>query len=149
MDLEAVAIEVRDLEGEGVVEPESQARDSGKGHLMVQGGGRLEKTAACCTAEDGGKPVCGLSAYERQGGPIALEDMLREEAHATRADAHRSWGEAIDVCAGQEIVLQLLFGEHRWRCARELRQQADFTARGVLGTLSLAAELQGGNHLWA
>src|SRR5712691_9371437 len=38
----------------------------------------------------------------------ALEDVLREEANATGADTHGSWGKAIDVFAVQEGVLQLL-----------------------------------------
>ena len=41
MDLEALAIDVRDLEGEGFMEPEAQARDRGEGDLVVERGGRL------------------------------------------------------------------------------------------------------------
>jgi hypothetical protein len=38
MALEALAIDVRDLQGEGFMEPEAQAVDGGKGDLVVQGG---------------------------------------------------------------------------------------------------------------
>jgi hypothetical protein len=147
MDLEALAIDVGDLQGACLVEPQSQARDGGEGNLMVQGCGRLEKTSDFCNAEDGGKTVCSLSANEREGVPVALEDMLVEESDATVADAHGSWGESIDIFTVQEVVLKLLFGEQVGRFAIELSQQADLTDIGLLGTLSLATELESRNHL--
>jgi hypothetical protein len=41
--------------------------------------------------------VGGLRAYEREGVPVALEDVLIEKADATVADTHGRWGEAIDL----------------------------------------------------
>ena len=52
--------------------------------------------------------VGGLRAHEREGVPVALEDRLREEAHATIADAHGRGGKAIDVVAVQEGALKFL-----------------------------------------
>ena len=95
MDLEALAINVGDLEVEGLMEPESQAVDGGEGDLVVQGG--LEQTPHFFNTEDGGEAVCGLSPNQRQRVPIALEDVLREESDAAVADAQGSRGEAIDV----------------------------------------------------
>ena len=80
--------------------------------------------------------------------PVALEDVLREEADATGAEAQGSRGKAIDVFPVQEGVLKRLCGEQVGRFARELRQQADLTDRGVLGTLSLATERLSGNITW-
>ena len=91
--------------------------------------------------------MCGLSPKQRQRVPIALEDVLREEADAAGAEAHGSGGEAIDVCAMQEIVLQLLFGEQMWRLAIELRQQAYFADIGLLSPFTFATELERGNHV--
>ena len=79
--------------------------------------------------------------------PVAREDMLREEADAAVADAQGSWGEASDVCAVQEGVLQFLFGEQVGRCAIELSQQADLTDIGLLSPFALATELKRSNHL--
>ena len=45
----------------------------------------------------------GLRAQEREGVPVALEDVLREEADATVAEAQGRWGEAVDVFAVQEV----------------------------------------------
>jgi len=49
--------------------------------------------------------------------PVAREDVLREEADATVADAHGSWGEAVDIFPVQEGVLKRLFGEQVGRFA--------------------------------
>ena len=43
--------------------------------------------------------------------PSAREDVLREAADATGADAHGRGGEAVDIFPVQEGVLKLLFGE--------------------------------------
>src|SRR6266851_8215501 len=40
MDLEALAINIRDLQGEGFMEPEAQAIDGGEVDLIVEGGSR-------------------------------------------------------------------------------------------------------------
>jgi hypothetical protein len=111
MDLEALAIDVRDLEGEGCMEPESQAIDGGEVRLVVEGGGGREESLDLLHTEDGGEPVGGLHAEQREGVPVALEDVLVEEADAAVAEAHGRGGEAIDVFPVQEIALQLLFGD--------------------------------------
>ena len=67
MDLEARAIDVGDLQGEGFVEPESQAVDGGEVDLVVQGGGGREEPPDLLHTEDGGEPVGGLRAQERRG----------------------------------------------------------------------------------
>ena len=147
MDLEALAIDVGDLEGEGFMEPEAQAIDGGEVDLVVQGGGGRQEPPDLLHTEDGGETVCGLRAKEREGVPVALEDVLREEADAAVADAHGRWGEAVDVFAVQEGALQLLCRDAVGGCVVELREQADFPDRGLLGTFALAAELQRSNHL--
>jgi hypothetical protein len=109
MDEEARAINVRDLEGEGFMEPEAQAVDGGEVDVVVQGGSGRKEPLDLLHTEDGGETVCSLRAQERQRVPVAFEDVLREEANTTVADAHGRWGEAVDIFAMQEIVLQLLF----------------------------------------
>ena len=147
MDLEALAIDVGDLQGEGFMEPEAQAIDGGEGDLVVQGGGGREEPPDLLHTEDGGETVGGLRAQERQGVPVALEDVLREEADTAVADAHGRWGEAVDVFAVQEVVLQLLFGDAVGGCVVELSQQADFPDRGFLRPFALATEVESRNHV--
>jgi len=79
--------------------------------------------------------------------PVALEDVLREEADATVAEAHGSRGKAIDIFPVQEGVLKLLFGEQVGRFAIELSQQAYFPDRGFLSPFAFATEVEGRNHL--
>jgi hypothetical protein len=147
MALEALAIDVGHLEGEGFMEPESQARDGGEGGLMVQGCGRLEETSDLLKAEDGGETVCGLSPKERQRVPIALEDVLREEADTAGAETHGSRGEAVDVFAVQEGVLQFLFRHAVGGCVVELREQTDFTDIRFLSPFALATEVESRQHV--
>ena len=147
MDLEARANDGRDLQEEGCMEPQSSAGDRGAGDLVVPGGGGLEEPPDRLHTEDGGETVYGWRTPERQGVPVALEDVLRAEAEATRAEAPGRWGEASDVFAVEAGVWQLLCGEEVGRCAVELSQQTDLTDRGLLGTLSLATELKRSDHV--
>src|SRR5881628_2106324 len=109
MDLKALAIDVRDLEEEGFMEPEAQAIDGGKVDLVVQGGSRLEEPPDLLHPEDGGETVGGLRTQECKGVPVALEDVLREKADATGADTHGRGGEAVDIFPVQAVVLEFLF----------------------------------------
>lgn len=122
MDLEALAINVGDLKGECLVEPQSQAIDGGEVDLIVQGSGGLEETPDFLHPEDGREPVWGLSPKQRQGVPITLKDVLVEEADAAVAEAHGSRGETIDVFAVQEVMLKLLFREQVGRFTIKLSQ---------------------------
>jgi hypothetical protein len=147
MDLQALTIDVRDLQAEGCMEPQAQALDDGKVDLGVQGGGGREEPADLCHTEDGREAVGGLRAQERQRGPVTLEHVLRKEADAAGAEAHRSRGEAINVFPVQEVVLQFLCRDAVGGLVGELSQQADFADIGLLGTFAFAAELQRGDHV--
>ena len=109
MDLEALAVNIRDLKVKGFMEPEAQAVDGGEGDLVVQGGGGGKEPPDLLHTEDSGETVCSLRAQERQRVPVALEDMLREEANTAVADTHGRWSEAVDVFPVQEVALKLLF----------------------------------------
>jgi hypothetical protein len=111
MDLEALSVDVRALQGEGCMEPEAQARDRGEGDLVVERGGGRQESPDCLHTEHSGKLVCGVRAPECEGVPVTLEDVLREEAKATGADAHGRWGKTVDVFPVQEVVLQFLCRE--------------------------------------
>ena len=72
MALEALPIDVRDLQGESLMEPEAQAIDRGEVDLVVQGGGGCEEPSDFLHTEDSGETVCGSRANERQRRPIPL-----------------------------------------------------------------------------
>jgi hypothetical protein len=147
MDLEALAIDVGDLQGQGFLEPEAQAIDSGEVDLVVQGGGGVEEPPDLLHTEDSWETMGSLSPQEREGVPVALENVLIEEANATGADAHGSWGKAIDIFAVQEVTLQLRFRDAVGGFVIELGQEADFPDIGFLGPFALAAEVESRNHL--
>jgi hypothetical protein len=108
MDLEALTIDVRDLEEEGFMEPVAQAVDDGEVDVVVQRW-PLKEPADLLTTPHGGEPICRLSAYERQCGPVTLQNVLIEEADAAVVDAHGRGGEAVDVFPVQEVSLEFLF----------------------------------------
>jgi hypothetical protein len=55
--------------------------------------------------------VGGVRAPEREGVPVALEDVLLEEANTAVAETQGGWGETVDVFPVQAGALQLLFRE--------------------------------------
>ena len=79
--------------------------------------------------------------------PVAMEDVLIEEADATVADAQGGRGETIDIFSMQEGGPKFFFGDAVWRFTIELSQQTYLTDRGLLGAFALATELQRGNHV--
>jgi hypothetical protein len=152
MDLEALSVNIGDLQEEGFMEPKAQTIDCGEVDLSVERCSRLEDTSDFFNTEDSGKMVCGLRAQEREGVPIAFEAVLIEEADTAVADAHGRWGEAIDIFPVQEVVLQFLFSDAVRGCMGELRKQAYFPDIGFLSPFAFATEVEGRNHVltqWA
>src|SRR5262245_34600135 len=125
MALEALPVNVRDRQEEGVMKPEAQAIDGREVDLVVHGGGGREEALALLHPEDSGEPVGGLRTQERQRGPGTLQDVRLEEADATVADAHGCRGQVLDVFAVQAVTLQRLFGDAVGGCVGALGQQAD------------------------
>jgi hypothetical protein len=152
MDLEALPIEVRDLQIESLMEPEAQAIDGGKGDLVVQGGGRLQEPLDLLHTEDGREPMGGLRTQEDKGVPVALEDVLREKADATVADTHGRGGEAVDILPVQEVMRECLCRDAVGGLVVELSQQTDCPDIGCRRPFALAAEVESRDHLltsWA
>jgi hypothetical protein len=146
LDLEALSIAVRDLEAEGFLEPEAQALDGGEGRLVVEGGGGREESLDLLHTEAGGETAGGVRTQEREGVPVAREDVLGEEADATGAETPGRWGEAGDIFAVQEGVRECLCREAVGGCVGELSSQTDFPARGCLRPFALATALESRKH---
>ena len=87
----------------------------------MQGCGGCQEPPDLLHTEDSGETVGGLRTQEREGVPVALEDVLGEEADTTGAEAQRRGGEAIDVFAMQEVSPKLLFRDAVGGFAGELR----------------------------
>jgi hypothetical protein len=147
MDLEALPGDVRDLQDEGCMEPQAQARDGGKGDLVVQRGGRRQEPLDRRHTEDGGEPVGGWCTQECEGVPVALEDVLRAKADATRADTHGRGGEAVAMFPVQEGVLEFWCREAVGGRVVARREQAYCPDIGCLGPFALATEVERGDHV--
>ena len=119
---------------------------------MVEGRSRRKDTSACCTTEASGERVGGVRAQEREGVPSACEDVWREDAETTGADAQGSWDEAIDMCPVQEGVWQCLCSDAVRGLMGALSEQASFQDRGFLSPFACATEVEGRQHVltqWA
>jgi hypothetical protein len=114
VDHEALAVDVRHWEKESCVQSESQARDGGKVHTVMQGWGHAEQATHFLHTEESWEPVCGLRSHEVEELPSALQNVEGEEAEAAVADAYGGWCELIDVFAMQNVVLELGFGDAVW-----------------------------------
>jgi hypothetical protein len=147
MDLEALAIDIGDLEVEGFMEPQAQAIDGGKVNLVVEGSGGGEEPLDLRYAEDGGKPVGDLWTNEREGIPLALEDVLIEKADTTVAEVHGRRGQTINIFAVQEVALQLQFRDAVRGFVVKLGQQADFSDIDFLSPFAFATEMERREHL--
>ena len=147
MDLKAVAVDVGDVQEEGVMEPEAHAVDGGEGDLVVQRGGGGQEARDLLHTEAGREPMGGVRTQEREGVPVALEDVLREEADATGAETHGRGGEAVDVFAMQEVTLQLRFCEAVGGLVGALSQEADFPERGCLSPFAFATAVKSCKHV--
>ena len=107
-----------------------------------------EEPSDVLNTEHSGETVGGLCAQEREGVPVALEAVLGEEADATRAETHGRGGEAIDVCAVQDIALECLVRDAVGGGVVELSSQSDCTDRGGLRPFALATEWESRKHVW-
>jgi len=111
MDHHAFGVDIGDFEVEAFVESEAAGIDGGEIGIILEGFDLGEKTSDFFPAENGGEASFGLSPEDAEDMPVALKDMLEEEADAAIADAHGIGGPLIDVLSVEEIVLKFLFGD--------------------------------------
>jgi hypothetical protein len=147
LDWQALPVNSGDLEEESCMEPEASTKDGGAVDWVMQGGSGREEPPDFLHTEDGGEMVGGWHTQERQRGPVALEDVLREKADAARAETQGRGGEAVDVFPEQARALQLLFGDAVGGCVLDLRQQTDFPDRGGLRPFACATALESRKHV--
>ena len=114
---------------------------------MCQGGGGVEEPPALLHPEASWETMGSWSPQEREGVPVARENGRREEAEATGAEAPRSRGQAIDMCAGEAGTLPLRCRDAGGGCVRDLGQEADFPDLGCLRPFALAAEWESRQHV--
>jgi hypothetical protein len=70
----SLAVDGRNWAQESFVQSESQARDGGKVHTGVQGGGHAEQATDFLHTEESGEPVCGWSSHEGEELPSTFQN---------------------------------------------------------------------------
>jgi hypothetical protein len=78
--------------------------------------------------------------------PVALEDMLVEEAYPAVADPHSIGRPVVSVFPVEEIVLKIFFRNEVGRLAVELDEHAQGPCIGLWRAFPFAVELKGLNH---
>jgi len=149
VDRVAWAIAITHLKGQRFVQAQPTAGDGGEGDTIVQGGGGMEKTAHFVQAEKSRESVCRLGSHEVEGLPVAPKDVVGEESDTTGTDTHGTGRESIDIFSVKKVLLEFLCRDEVRRLARELRQQAYLSDRGLLRAFARATALQSGDHVWA
>jgi hypothetical protein len=146
-DLKTGAIDVGDLQEGGFVESESQAIDGREGDVVVQGGSGRQEALDLLHTEDGGEPVGGVRTQEREGVPVALENVRREEAEPPGAEAQGRRGQTSDIFPVEEVALEFLCRDAVGGGMGALSQEADFPDRRCLSPFALATEVESRNHV--
>jgi hypothetical protein len=70
----SLAVDGRNWAQEFFVQSESQARDGGKVHTGVQGGGHAEQATNFLHTKESGEPVCGWSSHEGEELPSTFQN---------------------------------------------------------------------------
>ena len=87
-----------------------------------------------------------LGSKDSEDAPVAVEDLLVEEAYPAITDPHGLGGPMTDVFAVKKVVLEFLLGDQIRRFAIELRKHAHRAGVGLLRAFSFTVELQGVDH---
>ena len=75
--------------------------------------------------------------------PVAFQDLLREEANTTVAEAQGRGGEVVDVLAVQEVPLQRRCSDAVGGLVGARRQEASFSDRRFLRPFAFATKVEG------
>jgi len=135
MDEHTVTVDISDLQVQRLLEAQAAGVD-GEEECLVVGGVHTGKDAGdLILGEDGGERFGALCSEIAKDIPIALQDILEEEAYAAVADTQRGGGPLSDVSAIEKIFLQFLLGNEVRGLAVELHQQAHLAGVGALRAL--------------
>jgi len=89
MDHHAAAVDIGDFEMESFVKPQATGVDGGKIGIVLEGFDAGQKASDLFDAQNGWKASFILGSEDSEDVPVALEDVLVEEAYCAIADAHR------------------------------------------------------------
>ena len=142
----AGGVDIGDFEVETFVKPQAAGVYGGEIGIVLEGFDAGEKVSGFFHAKDGRKSSFILSSEDSEDMPVALEDMLVEEAYPAIADPHGIGRPVVSVFPLEEIVLELLLVNEIGRLVVELDEHAQGPCIGLLRAFPFAVELKGLDH---
>jgi hypothetical protein len=146
MDHHSGGVDIGDFEMESFVKPQAAGVYGGKVGMVLEGFDAGQNVSDFFHAENGRKASFGLRSEDSEDMPVALEDMLVEEAYAAIADPHGIGRPVVSVFPVEEIILELLLVNEIGRPAVELDEHAQGPCIGLLRAFPFAVELKGLDH---
>ena len=146
MDHHASGVDIGDFQVETFVKSQAAGVYGGEIGIVLKGFDSGQNASDFFHAEDGRKASFGLRSEDSEDVPVALEDMLVEEAYPAIANTHGIRRPVISVFAVEEIVLELLLVNEIGRLAVELGEHAQGPCIGLLRAFPFAVELKGLDH---
>jgi hypothetical protein len=146
MDHHTGGVDIGDFEMETFVKPQAAGVYGGKIGIVLEGFDAGQNAADFFHAKNGWKSSFGLGSEDSEDVPVALQDVLIEEAYPAIADAHSIGRPVISVFPVEEIVLKLFFGNEIGGLAVELDEHAQGPCISLLGALPFAVELKRLDH---
>jgi hypothetical protein len=146
MDHHASGVDIGDFEVETFVKSQAAGVYGGKISIVLKGLDSGQNASDFFHAQDGRKASFILGSEDSEDVPVALEDMLVEEAYPAIANTHGIRRPVVSVFAAEEIFLKLFFGNEIGRPAVGLDEHAQGPCIGLLRAFPFAVELKGLNH---
>jgi hypothetical protein len=146
MDHHASGVDIGDFEVETFMKSEAAGIYRSEISIVLKGLDSGQNASDFFHAQDGRKASFILGSEDSEDVPVALEDMLVEEAYAAIADPHGIGRPVVRVFAVEEIFLKLFFGNEIGGLAVEVDEHAQGPCIGLLRAFPFAVELKGLDH---
>jgi hypothetical protein len=146
MNHHAGGVDIGDFEMESFVKPQAAGVYGGEIGIVLEGFDAGQNASDFFHAKNGWKSSFILGSEDSEDVPVALEDVLIEEAYPAIADPHSIGRPLIRVFPVEEIVLKLLLANEIGGLAVELDEHAQGPCIGLLRAFSFAVELKGLDH---
>jgi hypothetical protein len=146
MDHHAGGVDIGDFEMESFVKSQAAGVYSREIGIVLEGFDAGQNASDFFHAKDGRQSSFILGSEDSENVPVALEDVLVEEAYPAIADPHSIGRPLIRVFPVEEIVLKLLLSNEIGGLAVELDEHAQGPCIGLLRALPFAVDLKGLDH---
>jgi len=147
VDHHPVAVDVGDLDVEGLGDSEPAGVDGGEEDGVVECCNVVEDAEHLFFAQDTGEPLFPFCAEIGKDVPVALEDVDEEEFDTGVGDAQCGRGPFVDISPMEKIVLEFPLADPVGGLSAGIDQHAHSAGIAFLGTFTHSGELQGPHGL--